>query len=320
MIFDCLRDNLAPMPSPETEGLQRQLSDRGYIAGADICLSLHLARELSKPLLVEGPAGVGKTEIAKVLADLLDTDLIRLQCYEGLDTSTALYEWNYQRQLLQIRMEEQGERSLEQRQAHIFSEPFLLKRPLLQAITHHRAPVLLIDELDRADEEFESFLLELLSDWQITIPELGTIRATHVPHVVVTGNRTRELSDALRRRCFYLWIDYPDFDKELAIVRARVDGIDAELAAQICRFMAGARRQQLEKPPGVAETLDWARALVALHRHHLDAATIEETLGLVFKDYHDVTHVKQSLAEFLESVGVRPAAPPGGAAADAAGA
>ena len=319
MIFRRLRGNLAPMPSPETEGLQRQLSDRGYIAGADICLSLHLARELRKPLLVEGPAGVGKTEIAKVLADLLDTDLIRLQCYEGLDTSTALYEWNYQRQLLQIRMEEQGERSLEQREAHIFSEPFLLKRPLLQAITHHRAPVLLIDELDRADEEFESFLLELLSDWQITIPELGTIRATHVPHVVVTGNRTRELSDALRRRCFYLWIDYPDFDKELAIVGARVDGIDAGLAEQICRFMAGARRQQLEKPPGVAETLDWARALVALHRRHLDAATVEETLGLVFKDYHDVTHVKQSLAEFLESVGVRPAPAPGAAASDAAG-
>ena len=319
MICRRLRGNLAPMPSPETEGLQRQLSDRGYIAGADICLSLHLARELRKPLLVEGPAGVGKTEIAKVLADLLDTDLIRLQCYEGLDTSTALYEWNYQRQLLQIRMEEQGERSLEQREAHIFSEPFLLKRPLLQAITHHRAPVLLIDELDRADEEFESFLLELLSDWQITIPELGTIRATHVPHVVVTGNRTRELSDALRRRCFYLWIDYPDFDKELAIVGARVDGIDAGLAEQICRFMAGARRQQLEKPPGVAETLDWARALVALHRRHLDAATVEETLGLVFKDYHDVTHVKQSLAEFLESVGVRPAPAPGAAASDAAG-
>ena len=307
------------MPNPETERLQRQLADEGYIAGGEICLSLHLARELGKPLLVEGPAGVGKTEIAKVLARLLGTDLIRLQCYEGLDTSTALYEWNYQRQLLQIRMEEHGERSLEQREAHIFSEPFLLKRPLLQAITHHRPPVLLIDELDRADEEFESFLLELLSDWQITIPELGTIRASHVPHVVVTGNRTRELSDALRRRCFYLWIDYPDFDKELAIVRARVDGIDAELAAQICRFMAGARRQQLEKPPGVAETLDWARALVALHRRHLDAATVEETLGLVFKDYHDVSHVKQSLAEFLESVGVRPAAAPGAAASDAAG-
>ncbi|MCY3735179.1 MAG: MoxR family ATPase [Gemmatimonadaceae bacterium] len=307
------------MPNPETERLQRQLADEGYIAGGEICLSLHLARELGKPLLVEGPAGVGKTEIAKVLARLLGTDLIRLQCYEGLDTSTALYEWNYQRQLLQIRMEEQGDRSLEQREAHIFSEPFLLKRPLLQAITHHRPPVLLIDELDRADEEFESFLLELLSDWQITIPELGTIRASHVPHVVVTGNRTRELSDALRRRCFYLWIDYPDFDKELAIVGARVDGIDAELAAQICRFMAGARRQQLEKPPGVAETLDWARALVALHRRHLDAATVEETLGLVFKDYHDVTHVKQSLAEFLESVGVRPAPAPGAAASDAAG-
>jgi MoxR-like ATPase len=295
------------MPSPETQTVQRQLADEGYIADPAICMSLHLAQTLRKPLLVEGPAGVGKTEIAKVLSRVLDTDLIRLQCYEGLDTSTALYEWNYQRQLLQIRMEEKGERSLEQKEAHIFSEPFLLKRPLLQAITHHRPPVLLIDELDRADEEFESFLLEVLSDWQITIPELGTVSATHIPYVVVTGNRTRELSDALRRRCFYLWIDYPDFDKELSIVRAHVDGIDTELAEQICRFMAGARQQQLEKPPGVAETLDWARALVALHRHHLDAATVEETLGLVFKDYHDVTHVRQSLAEFLESVGVRSA-------------
>ncbi|MEE2833595.1 MAG: MoxR family ATPase [Candidatus Latescibacterota bacterium] len=294
------------MPNPETELVQRQLADHGYIADADISMSLHLARSLRKPLLVEGPAGVGKTEIAKVLARVLDTDLIRLQCYEGLDTSTSLYEWNYQRQLLQIRMEEEEKgRTLEQKEAHIFSEPFLLKRPLLQAITHHRPPVLLIDELDRADEEFESFLLEVLSDWQITIPELGTITATHIPYVVVTGNRTRELSDALRRRCFYLWIDYPDFDKELAIVRSRVDGIDAQLAEEICRFMAGARQQQLEKPPGVAETLDWARALVTLHRHRLDVATVEETLGVVFKDYHDITHVKQSLAEFLESVGVR---------------
>ncbi len=297
------------MPSPETERVQRELADQGYIADAAISMSLHLARTLRKPLLVEGPAGVGKTEIAKVLARVLDTDLIRLQCYEGLDTSTALYEWNYQRQLLQIRMEEEEEkgRTLEQKEAHIFSEAFLLKRPLLQAITHHRSPVLLIDELDRADEEFESFLLEVLSDWQISIPELGTITATHIPYVIVTGNRTRELSDALRRRCFYLWIDYPDFDKELTIVRAHVDGIDADLAEQICRFMAAARQQQLEKPPGVAETLDWARALVALHRHHLDPATVEETLGLVFKDYHDVTQVKQSLAEFLESVGLRSA-------------
>jgi MoxR-like ATPase len=304
------------MPSPETERVQRQLADHGYIADAAISMSLHLARSLRKPLLVEGPAGVGKTEIAKVLARVLDTDLIRLQCYEGLDTCTALYEWNYQRQLLQIRMEEDGGRTLEQKEAHIFSEPFLLKRPLLQAITHHRPPVLLIDEIDRADEEFESFLLEVLSDWQITIPELGTITATHIPYVIVTGNRTRELSDALRRRCFYLWIDYPDFDKELAIVRARVDGIDAQLAEQICRFMAGARQLQLEKPPGVAETLDWARALVTLHRHHLDAATVEETLGIVFKDYHDVTHMKQSLAEFLESVGVRSTFAPGGTGTD----
>ena len=296
------------MPSPETERVQRELADQGYIADAAISMSLHLARILKKPLLVEGPAGVGKTEIAKVLASVLGTDLIRLQCYEGLDTSTALYEWNYQRQLLQIRMEEEEKgRSLEQKEAHIFSESFLLKRPLLQAITHHRPPVLLIDELDRADEEFESFLLEVLSDWQISIPELGTIKATHIPYVIVTGNRTRELSDALRRRCFYLWIDYPDFDKELAIVSSRVEGINMELAEQICHFMAAVRQQQLEKPPGVAETLDWARALVALHRHHLDLATVEETLGLVFKDYHDVTQVKQSLAGFLASVGVRSA-------------
>ncbi len=266
------------MSSPETVRVQRELADQGYVADAAISMSLHLARSLRKPLLVEGPAGVGKTEIAKVLASILGTDLIRLQCYEGLDTSTALYEWNYQPQLLQIRMEEEEKgRSLEQKEAHIFSEAFLLKRPLLQAITHHRSPVLLIDELDRADEEFESFLLEVLSDWQISIPELGTIAATHIPYVIVTGNRTRELSDALRRRCFYLWIDYPDFDKELAIVRSGVDGIDAQLAPppspstvesvamhESPSLASPARRSGIRESRVPLQGLRWTKNLLAL--------------------------------------------------------
>ena len=302
------------MANPETERIQNMLREHDYIADPAVAMSIHLARALHKPLLVEGPAGVGKTEIAKVMARALDTELIRLQCYEGLDTSTALYEWNYQRQLLQIRLEEGSDRSLDDRQSHIFSEPFLLKRPLLEAITHHRSPVLLIDELDRADEEFESFLLEVLSDWQISIPEIGTIEATFVPHVVLTSNRTRELSDAIRRRCLYLWIDYPDFDKELAIVRSKVDGLDAQLAEQICRFMASVRQQKLEKVPGVAETLDWAKALVALHRNHLDSEVVEETLGVVFKDWTDVRQMKQSLSEFLEELGIRAKAAPAASA------
>ena len=285
--------------------IQSKLAEFDYIADPAIATAIHLARALQKPLLVEGPAGVGKTEIAKVMTRVLETDLIRLQCYEGLDTSTALYEWNYQRQLLQIRLEEADHRSLEEREAAIFSEAFLLKRPLLEAITRERPPVLLIDELDRADEEFESFLLEVLSDWQISIPEIGTIQATSIPHVVITSNRTRELSDAIRRRCFYLWIDYPDFDKELAILRAKVSGIDGNLAEQICRFMAEVRKQRLEKCPGVAETLDWAKALVVLHRDHLDPDIVEETLGVVFKDWADTRHMKASLAEFLEQLGIR---------------
>ena len=200
------------------------LEQQNYIADEAIVTSLLIAELLRKPLLVEGPAGVGKTEIAKVMARALDTDLIRLQCYEGLDASTALYEWDYKRQLLHIRLSEQEPASLAERERALFDERYLLKRPLLQAITHHRSPVLLIDELDRADEEFEAFLLEVLSDWQISIPELGTVTASHVPYVVVTSNRTRDLSDAVRRRCLYLWIDYPDFAKELAIVRRRVAG------------------------------------------------------------------------------------------------
>jgi len=260
---------------------------------------------LHKPLLVEGPAGVGKTEIAKVMAQALNTELIRLQCYEGLDAHTALYEWNYRRQLLHLKLEENSDKSLAQREAALFGEDFLLKRPLLQAITHHRAPVLLIDELDRADEEFESFLLEILAEWQITVPEIGTLRATHIPYVVLTGNRTRELSDAVRRRCFYLWIDYPTFDKELAILNSKAEGVDARLAEQICRFMELVRQQKLEKPPGVSETIDWAKALVALHQDHLDPQTVQETLGIVFKDWTDVRQMQESLGEFLERVGVQ---------------
>ena len=288
-----------------TAAVQDMLAGQDYVADRQIAMAVHLARTLQRPLLVEGPAGVGKTEIAKVMARALDTELIRLQCYEGLDATSALYEWNYQRQLLHIKLDENSQRSLAEREADIFSEDFLLKRPLLQAITRRQPPVLLIDELDRADEEFESFLLEVLSDWQITIPEIGTIRANEPPHVVLTSNRTRELSDAVRRRCFYLWIDYPPFDKEVAIVRNKVEGIDAQLAEQICRFMELIRLQKLEKMPGVAETLDWAKALVALHQHHLDPEVVADTLGIVFKDRHDVAQVKESLAEFLERLGVR---------------
>ena len=287
--------------------VQQMLEDQDYVADRGIAMSVHLAKTLHKPLLVEGPAGVGKTEIAKVLARALDTELIRLQCYEGLDAHSALYEWNYQRQLLHIKMEEGSDKTLEEKEATIFSHDFLLDRPLLKAITHHRSPVLLIDELDRADEEFESFLLEILSEWQITIPELGSVTAEHPPYAVITSNRTRELSDAVRRRCLYLWIDYPDFDKELAIVRSRVNGIDVRLAEQICRFMEEVRRQKLEKIPGVAESLDWARALVVLHRDHLDAEIVEETLGVVFKNWTDVRQMKETLPEFMERLGIRAA-------------
>ena len=284
--------------------IQEMLAGQDYIADRQTAMSIHLAQTLKRPLLIEGPAGVGKTEVAKVMARALDTELIRLQCYEGLDAHTSLYEWNYQRQILHLKLDEKSQRPLAEREADIFADSFLLKRPLLQAITRPKPPVLLIDELDRADEEFESFLLEVLSEWQITIPEIGTIRATHPPYVVLTSNRTRELSDAVRRRCFYLWIDYPEFSKEVEIVRGKIDGIDAQLAEQICRFMELIRLQKLEKIPGVTETLDWARALVALHQHHLDLEVVSDTLGIVFKDQHDVAQVKQSLAEFLEHLGV----------------
>ena len=281
----------------------------GYIADESIATAVFLARELGRPLLVEGDAGVGKTEIAKVWAQLAGAELVRLQCYEGLDVSTALYEWNYPRQLLRLRMAEvhgitrhdtvsrsggdlsgreaEGSpaRDLEQT---VFSSEYLLERPLLRALTHPDGPaVLLIDEIDRADEAFEAFLLEVLSDFQVTIPELGTIRAAHIPYVVVTSNATREIGDALRRRCLYLYIDHPSVEKEVAILRSRVPGASEDLAAEIARFVGALRARDLVRMPGVAESIDWARALCRLHSAHLDAETVAATLGCVIKDQHD---------------------------------
>ncbi|MFN0070525.1 MAG: AAA family ATPase [Chloroflexota bacterium] len=282
------------------------LESQSYITDRAIATTVYLAMELRKPVLIEGQAGVGKTEIAKVLSRALDTDLIRLQCYEGLDANTALYEWNYPKQMLRIRMEEGGEKSVQDREEVIFSEPFLLKRPLLQAITADKAPVLLIDEIDRADEEFEAFLLEVLSDFQVTIPELGTITANHRPYVVLTSNRTRELSDALKRRCLYLWIDYPAFDKELRIITTKIPNVDERLAQQITAFMQGIRKVRLAKVPGVAETLDWASSLMALHQDHLDPESVRETLGAIFKDRDDVAKMgSKSLDVILDGVDTR---------------
>ena len=269
--------------------IQALMEREGYVTDRAVATSVYLATTLGKPLLVEGHPGVGKTDIAKVLARVLEGDLIRLQCYEGLDATTALYEWNYPKQLLHIKLDERSERPVGQREADIFSEAFLLKRPLLQAITHQgRPPVLLIDEVDRADEEFEAFLLEVLSDFQVSIPEVGTVRAKERPAVVLTSNRSRDLSDALRRRCLYLWIDYPSLEKELRIVRSRVPGISEKLAAQLTTFMQSLRRLKLSKTPGVAESLDWAAALVSLHATELDAALVQETLGCFLKDEADL--------------------------------
>jgi MoxR-like ATPase len=267
-------------------------------------MSVFLSLKLEKPLLIEGPAGVGKTEIAKVMAGALKTDLIRLQCYEGLDATHALYEWNYQRQLLHLKLEEHSERSIEEKEKTIFSEAFLMKRPLLQAITHYQKPVLLIDEVDRSDEEFESFLLEVLSDWQITIPETGTIKAHYIPQVILTSNRTRELSEALRRRCLYLYIDYPDFEKELAIVNKKLPGINSTFSIHICHFMQQLRKMKLEKIPGIAETIDWAASLAALHIDHLDTNIVSQTLGVVLKDWRDMRETELSLSELLEKTRV----------------
>jgi MoxR-like ATPase len=248
-------------------------------------------------LLIEGNAGVGKTEVAKVMARMLATNLIRLQCYEGLDAAQALYEWNYPKQLLHIKLEESTDHSLEQKEAAIFSEPFLIRRPLLQAISQDgQSPVLLIDEIDRCDQEFEAFLLESLAEFQVTIPEIGTIKATTPPYVILTSNRSRELSDALRRRCLYIWIDFPSFEKEVRIVMRKVPGVNERLAGQISHFMENLRTIRLAKVPGVAETLDWAQALWSLHADHLDEDLVLETLGCVLKDADDVKRFKRELS------------------------
>jgi MoxR-like ATPase len=276
----------AAIDDPDT--LMRHFERLGYIADRSLATSISLITKLRKPLLIEGHAGLGKTEVAKVLASMLQTQLIRLQCYEGLDTSSAVYEWNYQKQLLAIKIQEGTGQTVEERERHIFSREFLMQRPLLQSILDQQAsPVLLIDEIDRADEAFEAFLLELLSDFQISIPEMGTIRARHIPYVILTSNRTRELSDALKRRCLYHWIDYPSFEKEMRIVRTRLPGIEEELSTQVVGLVQAVRKLDLEKPPGIAETLDCAQAVVLLGKHRLDADVIEDTIGCVAKSMED---------------------------------
>jgi len=273
----------------EIRNIQELLRRQAYVSDVAVATSLYLAMALGKPLLIEGPAGVGKTEIAKSLAEALDARLVRLQCYEGLDATTAIYEWNYPKQLLRIKLQETAAASAAEKEAEIFSEPFLLKRPLLEAITDRASsPVLLIDEIDRSDEEFEAFLLEILSDFQVTIPEIGPIKAIHRPYVVLTSNRSRELSDALRRRCLYLWIDYPSFQKELEIVRAKVPAIGESLSTEVTRMIQAVRKLNLAKTPGVAETLDWASALVVLKASQLDEDVILETKGCFLKDEADL--------------------------------
>jgi len=263
---------------------------------------LYLSLKRRRPLFLEGEAGVGKTEIAKVLAEVLGRRLLRLQCYEGLDVSSAVYEWNYPRQMVEIRIAEAaGDRDRETLATDIFDEKFLIERPLLQALRPglEGAPVLLIDELDRADEPFEAYLLEILSDYQITIPELGTIKAPEPPIVIVTSNRTREIHDALKRRCFYHWLDYPDEEKELAIVAARVPEIEQSLAGQIVRFVQALRREDLEKKPGIAETLDWAESLKLLGAGQLSPGIVDRTLGVVLKYKDDIDHVRAAGVEAL---------------------
>jgi MoxR-like ATPase len=277
--------------------IAQALAVSGYIADADLATAISLMRMLRRPLLLEGEAGVGKTEVAKALAKVHATELIRLQCYEGLDQSSALYEWNYQRQLLAI----QAHRGSDSIEDQVFSEKYLLERPLLAAIRRPKAPVLLIDEIDRADDEFEAFLLELLSDFQISIPELGTIPAVTIPHVVLTSNGTRELSDALRRRCLYHYVDYPDVDREARIILARVAGSTPSLSLQIARMVESVRKEELRKIPGVAETLDWTAALVGLDVSDLHEApeTVHETLVCLLKTHEDRARVTPEVTQRL---------------------
>ena len=274
-------------------GIKISLEDAGYFADDNLAIALQLAIDLGRPLLLEGEAGVGKTAIATALAAILDTRLIRLQCYEGLDASSAIYEWNYQRQLLSIKASEFSSRSSKELEEHIFSESFLLERPLLQAIRQEKSPVLLIDEIDRADMEFEAYLLEILSEFQITVPELGTIQATSIPQVILTSNATRELSDALRRRCLYSYIDFPDRKRELQIILAKLPNIEQKLASQITRFVQALRKEDLEKVPGIAETLDWAAALYGMKIENLgdNLQKVQSTLICLLKTETDIKAV-----------------------------
>ncbi|HTT12266.1 MAG TPA: MoxR family ATPase [Burkholderiaceae bacterium] len=289
----------------EIDALQTAMAREGYIAEPDIATAAFLARELRKPLLVEGEAGVGKTELAKVLARVAGTELIRLQCYEGLDANTALYEWNYQRQLLRLRIAEREAYDPDQLEEMIFGRDYLLERPLLRAITRREGPaVLLIDEIDRADAGFEAFLLEVLSEFQVSVPELGTIKAEHVPSVILTSNRTREIGDALRRRCLYLYVELPTLEKETRILQGKVPGLNERLALAVARFMQGVRKRELRKAPGVAESIDWAQALFRLQQQHLDPAVVRVTLGCLLKDEHDLKAIdERALAELVEHAG-----------------
>jgi MoxR-like ATPase len=295
------------------EAVQKALAAQNYIAERSLATAIFLALQLKKPLFLEGEAGVGKTEIAKVLSQILNTNLIRLQCYEGLDVSNALYEWNYAQQLLYLRVMEASGLGREEMRAGLFTRDFLQSRPLLQAIeagAEGRSPVLLIDEIDRADEEFEALLLELLSDFQVTIPELGTISAVQPPVVVVTSNRTREVHDALKRRCLYYWIDYPSFDKELRIVQTKAPDVGPALARQVTAFIQELRSMELFKAPGVAETLDWTAALVALDQQALSLEVVEDTVGVILKYQDDIESTsRQTLQAALERARVRADAP-----------
>jgi len=275
------------------EDVQKAMFAQNYIADRSLATAVFLALKRRKPLLLEGEPGVGKTEVAKVLSAILDTPLIRLQCYEGIDVSTAVYEWNYTRQMLHIRLMEAGGINRQEELKEIFGPDFLIKRPLLQAIDSDsgKAPVLLIDELDRSDEEFEAYLLELLSDFQITIPEIGTVKAKEPPVVIITSNRTREIHDALRRRCMYYWIDFPTLEKEYSIVLARMPGVPERLAKQVCHFVRELRSMDLYKAPGVAETLDWISSLLALHQLDLVEGPVRDTLGALLKYQDDVLKV-----------------------------
>jgi MoxR-like ATPase len=290
------------MLPPSIDDLQSLLERQQYVADRSLAVSVFLALRLRRPLFVEGEAGVGKTEIAKALAAALETELIRLQCYDGIDVTQALYEWNYPRQLLEIRLLE-ATHALDPARAskELFSEAFLIKRPLLRALEHKsgRVPVLLIDEIDRADDEFEGFLLELLSDFQVSIPELGTIKAPEPPVVVLTSNRTREIHDALKRRCLYHWIPYPDFAKEYRIVTTRLPEAPERLAKQVTAFVQELRHVELHKVAGISETLDWVSALVALGRDHLDAQVVDDTLGILVKDHDDIESLRGERLEAL---------------------